>query len=224
MPFERLTQSFLFAGFSAAEIEQLLAPIAYRIHTYEKGETLFQPFEPARLVGILLSGSVQSYKLFPNGNQVNVTIRKAGDVIGPAAALAHQHKYPFGVSAREDTVVLLMEREEYLRLLGAHPALVQNALTEMATITYMLQQRLELLSYHGISQKIAFYLLSESLQKETTKVRIPGSMTQWAMIMNVSRPSLHRELKKLEDLGLVKIGPTQIELCDLSALEQLLYQ
>ena len=73
--------------------------------------------------------------------------------------------------------------------------ILQNFTTEIASATYMLQQRLELLSYSGIAQKAAFWLLMQVRQTGKTAVRIPDSISKWAMIMNVSRPSLHREIK-----------------------------
>ena len=78
------------------------------------------------------------------------------------------------------------------------------------------------MSYHGIDQKIAFYLLSEALQNDVSVVSIPGSMTKWALMMNVSRPSLYRELKRLEEQGLLCVKAKEIEITDYSALESLL--
>ena len=39
------------------------------------------------------------------------------------------------------------------------------------------------------------------------RVRVPRSMTKWALTLNVSRPSLHRELRKLEAMGFVRYRP-----------------
>ena len=222
MRFDVLEQSWLFQGMSASQIEKLVNEIPHTVHSYEKEEAVFRPLETADRVGVILQGSVQSFKLFPNGNQVNVTIRTVGDIIGPAAALSVQGKYPFGVVSLEETKVLMFRRNDYLRLLRRDYRLVENALSEISSITYMLQQRLELMSYHGIDQKIAFYLLSEALQNNISIVSIPGSMTKWALMMNVSRPSLYRELKKLEEQGLLCIKSKEIEITDHSALESLL--
>lgn len=116
----------------------------------------------------------------------------------------------------------MLSRDDFLRLLKRDPHLVENALFEISTITYMLQQRLELLSYHGINQKIAFYLLTQSAQSGEAVIPIPGSMTKWALMMNVSRPSLHRELKRLEEQGLLCYTPALIEILDPPALGKLL--
>lgn len=222
MDYSVLSDSWLFGGLSSPQIEDLLQNLPYTVQAYEKEETVFRPLETAARIGVILQGSVQSFKLFPNGNQVNVTVRKAGDIIGPAAALSAQQKYPFGVVALEHTEILMLSRDSFLHLLQRDRRLVENAFSEVSTITYMLQQRLELLSYHGIDQKIAFYLLTESVQNEEAVIPIPGSMTKWALMMNVSRPSLHRELKRLEVQGLLCHTPMGIELKDPPALEKLL--
>ena len=83
----------------------------------------------------------------------------------------------------------------------------------------MLQQRLELLSYGGIAQKAACYLLIQSRQSGKKTVKIPESISNWAMVMNVSRPSLHRELKALEAQGLIRISSHEIEIPDTDALQ-----
>ena len=86
----------------------------------------------------------------------------------------------------------------------------------------MLQQRLELLSYSGIAQKAACFLLMQAQQSGNTVVRIPGSVSNWAMVMNVSRSSLHRELKKLEADGILSYAPPTIEILDSDALQNVL--
>ena len=95
-------------------------------------------------------------------------------------------------------------------------------MAELATATYMLQQRLELLSYSGIAQKAAFYLLIQARQSGNHAIRIPGSVSNWAMIMNVSRSSLHRELKKLEADGIISYDPPTIKIHDPEALQNVL--
>ena len=85
----------------------------------------------------------------------------------------------------------------------------------------MLQQRLELLSYNGIAQKAAFYLLVQARQTGKTQVHIPESVSNWAMVMNVSRSSLHRELKKLETDQIIRYEPPVIKIMNPEALQKI---
>jgi DNA-binding Lrp family transcriptional regulator len=59
-------------------------------------------------------------------------------------------------------------------------------------------------------------------QTGKTAVRIPDSMSRWAMIMNVSRPSLYREMKKLEGEGIIRYTGKTIEVLDQDELQSVL--
>lgn len=79
-----------------------------------------------------------------------------------------------------------------------------------------------MLSYSGIAQKAAFYLLIHARQSGINVIRIPDSVSNWAMIMNVSRSSLHRELKKMEAAGIITYDPPTIEILDPASLQNVL--
>jgi len=141
---------------------------------------------------------VEAQKSFPNGSQVNVSVRIPGELIGPAAVFSKSQRYPGDIVALEPTTLMVFQKEDLLSLMQKDVQILQNFTTEIASATYMLQQRLELLSYSGIAQKAAFWLLMQIRQTGKTAVKIPDSMSRWAMIMNVSRPSLHREMTGTE--------------------------
>ncbi len=174
------------------------------LQRYGREETIFHLMDPALRVRIILEGRAEAQKSFPAGSQVNVSVRGPGEMIGPAAVFSKSRKYPCDIVALEPTTLMIFRKEELLSLMQKDVQILQNFTAEIASSTYMLQQRLELLSYSGIAQKAAFWLLLQTRQTGKTAVSIPDSMTRWAMIMNVSRPSLHRELRRLEAEGIIR--------------------
>ena len=178
--------------------------------------------EDARRIGVILEGHVQAQKPFPDGSQINVSVRNSGEMIGLAAVFSKNKKYPCDVVALEPTTVMMFRREDILLLLQRDLIIMKNFMTELATAAYMLQQRVELLSYSGIAQKAAFYLLLQARQTGKNVIRIPDSVSNWAMVMNVSRSSLHRELKELESKGIISYTPPVIEILDQAALQNVL--
>ena len=217
-----LESSALFSGVPVAEIRGALESTPHYIQCYDKGEIIFHLMENAAKLGIILEGSAEAQKSFPNGSQVNVSVRKPGEMIGPAAVFSRSRKYPCDVVSLEPVTVMMFRREDLLKLMQSNARILENFLQELASATYMLQQRLELLSYNGIAQKAAFWLLMQIRQTEKTKVAVPESMTKWAMMMNVSRPSLHREMKALEQRGIIGISGHMIEIKDTDALQNVL--
>ena len=222
MDYSVLEKSTLFSGVPAKELRDDLEAVPHHIQCYDKGEIVFHLMEDANRIGVVLEGRVQAQKPFPNGSQINVSIRNPGELIGPAAVFSRSQKYPCDVVSLEPVTIMMFRREDILLLLQKDLRIMKNFMAELATATYMLQQRLELLSYSGIAQKAAFYLLINTRQSGKNVIRIPDSVSNWAMIMNVSRSSLHRELKKLEAEGIISYDPPTIKIHDPERLQGVL--
>ena len=217
-----LEKSSLFRGLSAEEIRVSLKETPHRILRFEKGEILFHLLDPASRIGLILEGRVEAQKAFPNGREINVSVRMPGEIIGAAAAFSENGRYPCDIVALEPVSVLLFRKEDLLALMQRNGRILANLTAEIASAACMLQLRLELFSYSGIAQKAAFWLLIRSRQTGKDRIRIPGSVTKWAALMNVSRPSLHRELRRLAEEGMIAYSPPFVTILDADALREIL--
>ena len=224
MDYSVLETSTLFKGIPAGELRKLLEEVPHYIQCYDKGESVFRLMDPADRIGIILEGSVEAQKSFPNGSQVNVSVRTPGEMIGPAAVFSRSRNYPCDIVSLEPVTLMVFWREDVLIFMQKDIRILENLTSEIASAAYMLQQRLELLSYRGIAQKAAFWLLMKARQTGNNVVKIPDSVSKWAMIMNVSRPSLHRELKKLEGEKIISYEPPFVTILDPDDLQNLLSQ
>ena len=222
MDFHVLEKSSLFRGVPSDKLWELLDETPYQIRRCLKDETVFHLMDKASSVGIILKGQIQAQKTFPSGSQVNVSVRVPGEMIGPAAVFSATGRYPCDLVSTETSDILMFQKKDLLQLLQKDLRILENFTAEMASATYMLQQRLELFSYSGIAQKAAFYLLTQARQSGKSHVPIPGSITKWAMLMNVSRPSLHRELKALAMKGVIRTGGHTVEILDHESLQAIL--
>ena len=184
MDYSVLEKSKLFHGIPASELRAVLASSTHHIQCYEKGEIIFHLMDQASRIGIILEGRVEAQKSFPNGSQVNVSVRGPGTMIGPAASFSISQKYPCDVVALEPVTVLMFQKEDLLSLMYKNIRILENFTTEIASATYMLQQRLELLSYSGIAQKAAFWLLTQMRQTGNNAIPIPESVSKWARVGN----------------------------------------
>ena len=203
MDYSVLEKSTLFSGVPTKELRDDLEAIPHHIQCYDKGETVFHLMGDANRIGVILEGRLQAQKPFPNGSQVNVSVRNPGEMIGPAAVFSKSQKYPCDVVSLEPTTIMMFRREDILLLLQKDLRIMKNFMAELATATYMLQQRL-------------------ARQSGKNVIRIPDSVSNWAMMMNVSRSSLHRELKELEAKRIISYAPPVIEILDQAALQDVL--
>lgn len=217
-----LEKCTLFSGISLSELRNLLNETPHHVQRYEKGSIIFHLMEPAARIGIIMEGRVEAQKSFPNGSQVNVSVRMSGEMIGPAAVFSKIQRYPCDMVALDPVTIMLFEKNDLLMLMQKDMRIAENFISQTASTTFMLQQRLELLSYKGIAQKAAFWLLIRARETGKTEIHIPGSVSRWAMLMNVSRPSLHRELRTLERERILSYTPPVIRIHDPDALQDVL--
>ena len=173
-------------------------------------------------VGGVGGGGSGGIKTFPDGSEMSVTLRRQGDLLGQAAAFSAMRRYPCDLVANERSKVLILKREELLSLMRKDSRVMESFIIAIASVTYMLQRRLELTGFRGIAQKAAFWLLMKSEEMGKKRIMLPGSVSNWAAMMNVSRPSLHRELRKMENDGLISYAPPEIEILNAEGLKALL--
>ena len=222
MDYSVLNKSVLFSGIPANEVRSAMESVPHHIECYDKDEIIFHLMEKADRIGIILDGRLEAQKPFQNGSQVNVVIKGPGEMTGPAAAFSSRHVYPCDVVATTPATLVMFSKEDMLMLLQKDTRILNNFITEIASATFLLQQRLELFSYSGISQKAAFYLLSRMRLSGANTIPVPESMTNFAMLMNVSRSSLHRELKKMDTAGLIKYSSHSITVLNPEKLQDYL--
>ena len=94
MDYSVLEKSTLFSDVPAKELRDDLEAVPHHIQCYDKGETVFHLMEDANRIGVILAGRVQAQKPFPNGSQVNVSVRNPGEMIGPAAVFSKSQNIP----------------------------------------------------------------------------------------------------------------------------------
>lgn len=222
MDYDVLATCPLFAGLPCRQIEAALSNVRQRAVHLEREETLFRVGDKATQMGIVLAGSVGVYKVFAAGDQMRVTTMRPGNLLGEGAVFSRQAIYPCNVVAQESSEVLLIGRSDMLELLRSDGRIMENFVGVLATAAYQLQWRIELLSHSGIRQKVAFYLLTREGSTSCAVVRIPSTVTAWAMELNVSRTSLHRELRVLCDQGIIAVDPPLATILDARRLSELL--
>lgn len=222
MDYKVLAKCRMFQGLTPEEIETLLKGIPKEVKEYKKEEVVFYLSDFAGQIGIVLSGAILVSKIFESGQLVEMTTKHAGDLIGEVACFSGAQIYPCELSAEKDAKVLIIQKKDMVQLLQSDSRVLQNFLSELCSQTFFLHRKIELLSYKGTDQKLAYYLLQQSKARKSDKVKVPGSIVKLALLMNVSRTTLHREIRNLEDRGLLTYGNKTFDILDKDGLTEIL--
>lgn len=218
-----LCNSVLFENKTQDEIESALSSIEYIVKSYERGELIFRIDQSTKYIGIILDGSIEVQKNLASGKVISILYKRKGDLFGEGSVFSKATAYPCNIYSKTKSMILLISKENMLRLISNDTILLNNFLSSFANRVLLLNLKTELLSYSSIQQKIAFsllYLMDDCKSGDT--VTLPYSKKTWAEHLNVSRPSLFRELKILCSQKIIDIQSKTITILKEDALVNLL--
>lgn len=217
-----LCQCPLFKGKKKNDIEQILSETKYKISHFKKNEIIFKTDDPSFYIGIILKGSIEMQKIFACGKVINFLYKEKGDIFGEAAAFSKKLTYDYDIIATEESDILLIHKQSVSQILCKDVIINSNIITSFANSVLVLNKKLELFAYYSIQKKIAFSLLYNMEISETNNVSLISSKKSWAEHLNVSRPSLSRELTHLSNKGIIEISNKKIKILKKDQLESIL--
>jgi CRP-like cAMP-binding protein len=208
------------------EAETLLLQVGNgQLKSFEKGEPIFLMEEPVNHLGILIEGELESKKLAPCGQHLNICIKKPGEIFAHAYLFNQEDTSPVEVYALAASKVLFLTRDYVIKLMQASQTFLYNYLYSISATCCFLHQRIDVLSYHSIRKKAVYYMLNQRLSKDVSGclyLELPFSKKMWADTINVSRSSLSRELAHLESENLIKVDKRKIFLLDFDKLNNII--
>ncbi len=217
-----LMQCPLFTGVEYEKLFQQLDDTASLFREFRKKEYIMRSDRLYPFLSVILDGTVEIHRPLLNGRNLCIGLRSSGDLFGGATVF---YNATSGCDIFARTKVRLMElpQEKVLRLSVLFPQIMQNMNNMYSRRILAYQQRLELMSYSSIKQKIAYYCVYILKMDETGIRPLPFSKAKWSEYMNVSRPSLLRELKDLSREGILTAENNSIRILDKAGLEDYLF-
>ena len=221
--YKTLCYSTLFKSKNEYEIKNILSTIPYKIKDIQKNDIIFSVNQITNYVGILLFGNIEIQKNFASGKIVTISIRKKGEMFGEGSVFSKTNTYPCNIVAETKSKVLLISKTDLINIISNDIVLLNNLLNSLANRVLQLNLTTELLSYSSIQQKIAFSLLNLMTNyKKDNIITLPYSKKTWSECLNISRPSLFRELKKLSTENVLSINNRNITILNNQYLHELL--
>jgi len=96
--------------------------------TYNKGDTVLKKGEPFKAFCIIKEGSVIATDLTIGGSQYdNLTFNKPGDAFGEGAILKNLDVMANVTAAEDNTTILTMPRDVFIKMFGGMEALIQRS-------------------------------------------------------------------------------------------------
>ena len=198
-----------------------MSDVSCSVKFYKKNEVIFSPHHLADTLGIILDGAVDVQKIFASGKVVTVNRRFQYDLIADASIFANTDTYPSTISACEDTHLFLINKSNLLYLFSKDERILSRFLESVSNRVLALNSTIEILSLSSVPAKIAYFLVLEHRKQKSNTIRLRFTKKSLAEHINVSRPTLSRELKNMQTEGLISFHKRVIEIHSLKKLEEL---
>jgi CRP/FNR family transcriptional regulator len=214
-----LIKSQLFGGLPAEHITEI-EKIAVDKH-FNKGEFIFYDGDEGSGFYLVVEGSVNVYKLSPEGKEQILHIVKEGETIGAVPVFSGK-SFPANARAISKSNLLFFERKKFIQLITNKPALTMNILALLSMRLREFTIQVENLSLKKIPGRMAAYLLYLS-QEQGNKdlVKLDISKVQLANLLGTGPESLSRALGNMKRKKLVEEDGANIRLINRVLLEEL---
>lgn len=160
---------------------------------------------------VILSGSVKVAIPDEEGHEIVVAIEREGAVFGELA-LFDDAPRSATVTALEETQVVTLAREDFLRVLERNPRATRETLRLLARTVRRASGRIEDLVFLDVPARVAKCLLD--LATAHARDEIDLTQDDLASFVGATRVSVNRALADLETQGAIAVGRRHITIKD----------
>ena len=215
----------LFAHHNDEQILRLLPCFHARIREYKKGEMIAMAGEDQDDFGIVLSGEVLVLKEDYAGNRLIIGMFDTSEIFGEVSVYAGATRWPNSVQANTGCAVMFLPYAKISRpccnVCESHQLLIANMLGIVARKALNMNGRIGYLTLRGMREKLAAYLYEQYIQNGSRNFLLPMNREQLADYLNVSRPSMSRELGRMRDEGVIDFFRSSFTIKDIASLRRM---
>ncbi len=216
----------IFEGIEEPEIDRLLNCLQPRVSEYKKNEHISIEKDGIRRIGIVMRGEVMILKENEVGDRVIIGKVKRNGGFGEMLAFSNSDQLNISVMASKDSRILFLTPKQVLgtcaKLCNGHKRLIQNMLKIVTKKGVQLNRKIDYLSIKGIRRKISTYLLEQMHESGEACFTISLNRKEMAEFLNVSRPSLSREMIKMKEEGMIDFYKASFKILDEKSLRETL--
>lgn len=213
----------LFCDMEDKEINALFDTLKSKIVKYPKGKIILQEGSRIDSVGILLSGLLLKFITKEDGNRLAQGTIEPGGMFGEVDGFCKDGAATFSAVAADESSILYITLESLVADGGRMSSkLMINLVRYYAGKIASMNKDTEYLIIKSMRLKISKLIYDKYLEQGTTAVELGLNRNEMAEYLNVSRPSMSREMMRMRDEGIITFWKDKINITNLSALENIL--
>lgn len=220
---KQLEDTVLFQKIGKEEIDRMLkCSKSYEKH-YKAGEYIFRQGDKPHKIFLLLNGYVHIAKDFASGKRDVLYMVEEGNVFGEMFLFSDMENYWYDAVAPVEVDVLEIPWDFLYHFCENacrhHQMLTKNMLEILSRKEFHITKKLHIVSTASLRERIAIWLI-DSMDSDG-KVILRMKREELADFLGVARPSLSRELMRMQADGLIEVSKKCIYIKDRDSVEML---
>lgn len=201
--------------------KELIIEQKIKVKKYKKGQFISDFFDNEYYVGVVEYGQVSVHCISSDGNEVNMSVLKKGDVFG-IANIFESDSLDTVLKCKSDTAIIFYPKKNFINIIESDINIsVEYAKYCNRKIQFLLK-KIEFLTIQSSKKKIIEYLLKMS--SENNMILLEYSKEELSKKLGVSRASLYRELQNLQNENCLEVNKRLIQITDKEKIVNILYE
>ncbi len=204
----------LFDEISLANQGKLLKLLQTHSFTFKSDKNILSPIKGDNIIGIVAEGSISIVQNNYNGEKIVIEKLGKDDVFGSMFLPIASDDYD--IITIEDSKIIIIDFDNLIKNSFYHYSyyhkFISNLLNIISEKMKEKNDRIHLLSQKTIRNKLLEYFKLRTENRITKNIYLPYTFTELANYLGVDRSAMYRELKHLQDEGLIEIKNKKITL------------
>ena len=218
--YSKISESPIFKGINAGEVAHILNFIHHQIKTYESESIIAYSGDECDKLYILIEGSIRGEVVDYNGKVIKIEDVFAPDTFAEAFLFADDNKLLVNIVANDETKILIIYKSDLFKLFNSNSKILENYLGIVSNRFVTVTKKLKFLSLKTIKGKLAFYFLQIANKKKSKTIILDKTQQELADYFGITRPSLTRSIRELNNEGLIKARGKKIEILEINEMKR----
>lgn len=211
----------LFRGVTRERMAETVGMAKFHFLKYLPGETVVTAGDPCTHIKFIISGSVRMTIENADKRFKVVSSLAAPEVIAPSFLFGRATDYPCTVKAIEDTSILQVTKQDYLKILNSDAVFMLNFLNMLSVNAQKSVDGVLALTTGSMEERIAFWIVALT-QPAATDIVLSCRQRDLYSFFGVQRSSFIATLESMKEQGLITYQGNEMNVVSRKAMLDLL--
>jgi len=190
-----------------------------KLKRYARGSFLFQAEDRAAGFFYIETGEIRVFKTDEQGRELEVARLGSGEFLGEAIAFV-SGRFPFYAQAVKESNVRYFEIDKVFRRIESDPSVARFFIELLAQKCVVLSGRVESLGLRTVRQRLIQYLLAHCYGSGPCLIELKIKKGDLAKLLGTISETLSRNLKQMQEEGLIDVEERKIYIGDCQKLRE----